>query len=263
MTVFLVWWEFIPEITLNINRIHVLLCVKAMSHGASKTLFSLETKHKTWCFDVFGVWHTAKHRCYETCLLCFDMFSKFRACSKFRKHVFGCFHWRPMGKRCLRHVTLSSFKMSSTPIKATGPLALHPPDATLFLIELFHSHDALWDIRSPNYRNQSVKRASWTSMRVNFTEKTGVVCTGMGKFKCKTFEQMVFWRPSGHCFFFVDHHHHYKINHHCHHHHHYHWTTLNLINLGFLRGYRSLVRAELLTRYPPWPQRAHDTITPL
>ena len=176
--------------------------VKAMSHGASKTLFSLETKHKTWCFDVFGVWHTAKHRCYETCLLCFDVFSKFRACSKFRKHVFGCFHWRPMGKRCLRHVTLSSFKMSSTPIKATGPLALLPPDATLFLIELFHSHDALWDIRSPNYRNQSVKRASWTSMRVNFTEKTGVVCTGMGKFKCKTFQQMVFWRPSGYCFFF-------------------------------------------------------------
>ena len=144
-----------------------------MSHDPSKKLFSLQTKHQTWCFDVFGVWHTEKHRCYEMCLLCFDVFSKFRACSKFRKHFLGCFNWRPMGKRCLRHVTLSSLKMSSTPSKATGPLVLLPPDATVFLIELPQSHEALWDIRSPNYRNQSVKRVSWTSMRVNFTKKRG------------------------------------------------------------------------------------------
>jgi len=50
--------------------------------------------------------------------------------------------------------------------KKTGPLS----EDLLILIDLFHGHAMLWDVRAANYKNRSCKDAAWTSLRQNFVE---------------------------------------------------------------------------------------------
>lgn len=49
--------------------------------------------------------------------------------------------------------------MMAAPSKATGPLGNMTQHDTFDLIELIQGHEALWNVRSLSYRNQTLKKS--------------------------------------------------------------------------------------------------------
>ena len=61
--------------------------------------------------------------------------------------------------------------------KATGPLSGISRQETIYLIELIQGHEAIWNGKCAEYRNQVTKKASWKSVVLAFQARTKVQCT--------------------------------------------------------------------------------------
>ena len=61
--------------------------------------------------------------------------------------------------------------MADTTVRLSSTRSLH-------LIELYHGHDALWNICSPQYKDRNVRNAAYISVQLGLEETTTIKLSG-------------------------------------------------------------------------------------
>ena len=97
---------------------------------------------------------------------------RIRTCSNSERR----FEWGRLANEM--HNTNHVITTHTSKMAKIGSLGSVSTDHVFLLIDLFESHPCLWDVKSAEYRNQQLKRAAFTSVRLNFMERTGIECTG-------------------------------------------------------------------------------------